>query len=381
MLSGADVPFNRVPFFARTRIVGEVWAQSATYRFVSRGCRPLETVWLTRLTRSGNPWGMNEPLLQLRRRTFGASLATMKLPFRRCYYPEDACNCEAIRAHSVQNARMLELLQEEGHVITPKLDVSLHGGPRTSFERVGRNQATTFHGLCAEHDTAIFAPIENVAIDLDSEEHKFLLSYRAVIKEAHATSKAARDTQVGYQTGVESGLFPAESCAPGMLAVEHMSLAYMTHMHKVNYDAIYKSRRWDGLEHYVRDLGVPASLAVNSLLSTGHYSTHTDSLAYATLNVFPHNGTTMLVCSYLADHRRQFNRSFKRFIESGDPLRKLSYLVLKRCENFVLVPSLFAAFTTEQKEECLRFFERNIGGQEYEPENEGLIYLFAPVVS
>lgn len=73
---------------------------------------------------------------------------------------------------------------------------------------MGRNNATTFTGLCADHDADLFRPIDTNEIDLSSDEHLFLLSYRAVLKEAYMTRKSAIDTQLTYQRGIEGGLLP-----------------------------------------------------------------------------------------------------------------------------------------------------------------------------
>lgn len=319
---------------------------------------------------------MTDPLLQARKKTFGKAIGTLTSKFRRCYAPGDSCEGEPIRAHSVQNSGMLELLQRDGHVVAPRLEMAFATGPRVEFALLGRNQATTFHGLCGDHDRDIFSPIETQELDLQNPEHLFLLSYRAVLKETHATAKSAIDTQSGYVAGVENGLLPEEPCAPGFLAVQHMMLAHQTHMHKLRYDAAYVNSTWNVLGHNVRDLEAPPGLAVNALLSCGRFSNETDSLAYATLNVFPHSGTTFLVFSYLAAHRRHFNRSFARFIASGNVLEQISYLVLKRCENFVLSPAIYDQFSEQQRAECTRFYVRNIGEHEYEPENPRLIYLF-----
>lgn len=298
-----------------------------------------------------------------------------KTPFVRCYAPGDACEQDPIRAHSVQNASILELLQENGHVYAPKMQLS-YQEPRLEFGLIGRNLATTFHGLCNEHDTEIFRPIETSPLDLRSDEHLFLLSYRAVLKETHATAKSAVDTQAGYTAGVKEGIFPDEPCAPGMLAVEHMMLAYMTHMHKVSYDKIYTSKSFDQLSHFTFDLGSGPTIAANALLSTERYSQETDSLAYATLNVLPHSGTTHMVVSCLKPHEKDLRKTFLKFFKSANLRECVSYLVLKRCENFVLRPSVFNGLSDEKKEECQRFFYRNMGPMSYEPRDRSLVNIF-----
>jgi hypothetical protein len=321
---------------------------------------------------------MTDKLMQTRRKTFGKFVDTLNTPYRRCYAPSNNCESEPIRAHSVQNAVVLEALQSNGHVIAPKLKVSFERGPHVEFAKLGRNQATTFHGLCSAHDREIFGPIETQPIDPSNTEHLFLLSYRAVLREAHATAKSAINVQSGYVAGVEAGLFPAEPSVPGLAAVEYMALAHQVHMHKLVYDLMFLTGSWNSLAHHVRDLNVPPSIAVNSLLSCKRFSPETDSMAYATLNVFPHRETTMLAFSYRNEHRHQFSKSFGRFLSSGGILEQVSYLVLKRCENFVLSPAHFEKMDDHQRAECLRFYERNMGDNSYEPEDPWLINLFVP---
>lgn len=310
-----------------------------------------------------------------RRRTFGKVMRNFKEPFVRCYAPGDSCKREPIRAHSVQNASILGQLQEDGHVCAPQMKLAFEA-PRLEFGLLGRNLATTFHGLCNEHDTEIFRPIETSPLDLANEEHLFLLSYRATLKETHATAKSAVDTQAGYVAGVDEGLFPKEECAPGMLAVEHMALAYMTHMHKLRYDQIHVAKSFADLRHFVFDLESDPTMAVCALLSTGKYCDETDSLAYATFNLFPYQGTTYLVVSCLQPHEAALRRTFLKFLRSGDIRECASYIVLKRCENFVLKPSAFDSLTDEQKDECQRFYYRNMGPMSYEPRDRSLVNVF-----
>lgn len=70
------------------------------------------------------------------------------------------CEAQAIRSHSVQNSRVLDLLVRDGHVKALGKRIDKMTGPVIQFEDVGRNEATTFTGFCAEHDAKIFAAIE-----------------------------------------------------------------------------------------------------------------------------------------------------------------------------------------------------------------------------
>src|SRR4051812_46661660 len=65
--------------------------------------------------------------------------------FGKCLEPSMACTSEAIRAHSIQNARVIDLLETNGHVIAFRPHFSADG-PTIDFESVGRNRASTFTG-------------------------------------------------------------------------------------------------------------------------------------------------------------------------------------------------------------------------------------------
>ncbi|MBL8261353.1 MAG: hypothetical protein JNM58_02925 [Xanthomonadaceae bacterium] len=259
----------------------------------------------------------------------------------------------------------------------PRLHLTFSSAPQLSFQRVGRNHATTFHGMCNAHDTEYFSPVETADIDHSNENHLFLLSYRAVLKEVHATAKTAIDTQSAYRAGVERGLYPGDvPSAPGMLAVEHMMLAYMTHMHKLTYDAALVSQNWGVLRHTVLDVGAPPSLVANSLFSTGGWSEETDSITYATLNVYPSQGNTWAVLSYLAEHESAALAFLQPVIGAESLPSALSKLVLKKCENFALKPSLYESFPAEKRRVCEEYFVRNMGGEEFEPHDTSMLSLF-----
>jgi hypothetical protein len=98
----------------------------------------------------------------------------------------------------VQNARILDSLEVDGHLIALEVNIDAQSGPQLTFERVGRNRATTFTGLCAEHDSALFAPIDTAPPDLESPQHRFLFAYRAALYESHATLAVAQQMQVAH---------------------------------------------------------------------------------------------------------------------------------------------------------------------------------------
>jgi hypothetical protein len=66
-----------------------------------------------------------------------------KLKYERCLEPSMTCQEKPIRAHSIQNSRVLDLIQGKGHVIMPRVKLWRHKAPTVEFEKVGRNDAST----------------------------------------------------------------------------------------------------------------------------------------------------------------------------------------------------------------------------------------------
>jgi hypothetical protein len=94
----------------------------------------------------------------------GRFFKTHQARFGKCLAPGLACENTAIRAHSIQNAQVIDLLQTNGHVIALRPNFSA-AGPEIDFESVGRSYASTFTGLCEEHDARLFEPIDTKPLD------------------------------------------------------------------------------------------------------------------------------------------------------------------------------------------------------------------------
>lgn len=326
---------------------------------------------------------MSDKNTKARKELFSRGVKQLASAYNLCLWPGENCKSQAIRAHSVQNNGVLDSLCHNGHVIMPKLKVSFSKPPEFRFCEVGRNKATTFTGLCSDHDRELFRPIEINAIDIKNTNHLFLLSYRAVLKEAHASRKSAFDIQSNYILGTEKGLFPKdEPSAPGMLAVDQMMAAYLIEETKIEYEKAFLTKDWSCVGHDVLEIDASPSIAVNAMFSTDLWSEVYDGPAFAILNIFPSNGKTAVVFSYLKQNRAQIHDAFITILNSNGRYREyeLSKLILRKCENFVISPHLFNQFGKKQKDAIANYYERNIAGHSYDVEDHCL-FLFAPILA
>lgn len=284
--------------------------------------------------------------------------------FAKCWWPEQPCANSAIRAHSVQNAVALDLLSEEGHVIAPVLRLGLETGPDISLERVGRNRATTFLGLCASHDEQLFAPIEKSALNFGNPTHRFLLAYRAVYYETHAAATAAVVVQSGYRRSTELGISPRDEPSPaGMAAVERMVAAYETWKYKSVLDEAYLARRFDALEHDLITLRVSRPTLAASVLFSVDDVVRGDDIVRVCLTVIPVEPTlTYALFSYLPDDAGLARASLSRVLQSDGAYQQyeLSRRLLNHAQNFVLAPSFVGTWPAARLEAITTLFKRTL---------------------
>ncbi|MDP9474289.1 MAG: hypothetical protein M3R38_01050 [Actinomycetota bacterium] len=278
--------------------------------------------------------------------------------FGRCLWPgQSNCPAPVIKAHSIQRRGTLESLAEDGHVVMPDLTFKGDDPPEVRFAEVGLKVASTFTGLCSYHDNKLFEPIDDAPLDFGDREQMFLLAYRSVLKEAHASTRAANRVQGTYDKAVRLGLSDPEEVTPEMLiATDRIAAAYDRYLFKLRYDEAYLNGHFGTVEHAVLDLDAPVpSLAASTIFSMRRVG---KDEAFVVLNTFPYNGHHVLVLSYFGEHgsfveplTSQIKTTFGR-----GRLKAASRLVVERCENFALRPSLYRSFTQAQRAAILNFF-------------------------
>lgn len=265
--------------------------------------------------------------------------------YSRCLDPTLTCAEKPIRAHSIQNARVIDLLEKDGHVIAPKLELD-GNQPRIRFQRVGRNIASTFPGFCQRHDAELFRTLDNTVFDRNNLEQIFQLAYRSVTKELHATMQAGVQIQSAYLWRVQNNLDPKDSPSEaGILAVEKLNIAFETWEYRNQFfDTPAISCDWKMVEHDVFELKDQSpSIAVSSLFSFAGIE-RDGELVRCVLNIFPVNdATTQVVFSYAPPDASMARQMLDRILSSSGEYQKyeISKLIISRIENFLISPNVF----------------------------------------
>jgi len=279
--------------------------------------------------------------------------------FGRCIAPGVECPSEPIRAHSVQREGPLRRVSADGHVIMLRQRIDLDRGPTYDFAPVGVNKATVFTGLCREHDQRLFTAIDRQPLNRADAEQLFLYAYRAVLRETHVSIESAAKLQAVYQEKCRLGLTdPNVPTSADMFAVDRMVRAYETWLYKEMCDEALVARRYDDLVYDCIDLGeTPPCIAVSSLFSIDEVQVGDDVARVALTVLDGEDDHAYGLLAYLRRDSTQAREWLEPLLRNTLKSQRylLSRLILERCDNIVISPTVFATWSP-QKREIIRDF-------------------------
>lgn len=295
----------------------------------------------------------------------------------RCHEPMEKCDGTAIRAHSIPSGTVLSRLARDGHVVMPQMKLKVPPPAEVEFRHISINNATTFTGLCAQHDNDMFRPIDDKLPDLADPSHLFLLAYRAVLREYHVVLQNALQCQSTYLKRVEVGLSPGtEPCKFGMLATAHLCNAFSCYEYKRYFDRAYLAADWSQLQHRIVVLRNQApTIAVSSMFSLDNVDA--PELPRATLSVFPAQSDVAVVFSAIRSDSPFVDTYLERLLANDSYFQRylISKTILQHCDNFVIDPRYFDSMPRDRKEAISRFFTDTILENAPTSDDERL-YLF-----
>lgn len=303
---------------------------------------------------------------------------TMKLRFNKCLNLTMNCPNEAIRAHSVQNATALGFIEEGGHVSELKMKI-VDDAPACTFTCVGRNQASTFMGLCNDHDTELFLPIDTKPLDLRDPEQLFLIAYRSVTRELHVVMESAIRMQTTLEEQIKLGKVPANESSPVMMAATGaLYKSWLVYRYRVQcFDQELIKGRYKNVLHSIFTIkGRVPVLAASSFFPVAD-DPMKKNMPRVSLNLIPIAADeTAVIFSYAKSQSGVARRRIANVIlKSGDEkLLALSTLILDTMENFFLRPSHVASWSEDKRKLIEASFVSTIDGHYLEPKPEFMLF-------
>lgn len=277
----------------------------------------------------------------------------MKVRLEKCLEPTLSCTEPAIDAHSVQNATSLGLIAEQNHVCELRMRVR-DGRPQCAFEKVGRNQASTFPGFCGHHDTEVFKPIDTKPLSLEDDEQLFLIAYRSVTRELHTVMEAAMRLQTTLERQIAAGVVSKDAPSPTMLqATGHMMKAWGVWKHRLEfYDGPFVKGQFDDVFHSTFTIEDRKPILASSSFFSIDDNIWGKRFSAVTLNVIPTTTTqSIVIVSYPKEQSGKARRCVAPiFLKSGEErLYALSHMLVDRAENFFVSPSHVDGWAAEKR--------------------------------
>ncbi|HSL03355.1 MAG TPA: hypothetical protein VK901_07440 [Nitrospiraceae bacterium] len=318
---------------------------------------------------------MDDPYKEMRSHFFESQGKSL----RKCLVPSMQCPKLAIRAHTVQNARTLELIAQNGHVIGFQGRIDEREGPVIELKTIGRNNASTFTGLCAKHDRELFKRIDTEAIDVGDVGQLYLLAYRPILRELHSTMDGAIKIQAGYEKRVSLGLdLEAEPSPAGIIAVEHMAKSWLVYRYKCEYDRIMIEEEYDKVIHHTRILrDRTPTIAASSFFSINEPPSLED-IEGISLNVLPLDvASTLIVVSCAPKDAASVEKKLNGLFDIDDEefTFRLSKLILGYSETPVLAPKFFGTWSRGKTKAVEQFFRDTLFG-DYADSSDKRLNLF-----
>jgi hypothetical protein len=275
---------------------------------------------------------------------------------RACYFI--GCDKPTIRAHSISNKRLLLKLSKDGHVMHFNRDSSEWG----SLVQTGRGAATTFQGMCGDHDK-IFHPIDNEDYEVGNKQQEYLFAMRAAAKEfntrnamVHATHARVADNSQQEFPLSPAGLAMMDMFQPGFdLGLEDQKIT------RGVFVDTFTTSKYNVIDTAVIEVTEELPMAVSSTfnletdydgilindLSPAGYSQRMKPCFFT---VFPQGGKTYALISYLHRDRKAYG-SLKNLNSLSETERKviISNILTAYTENFTAEPDYWASLSDDTK--------------------------------
>lgn len=232
-----------------------------------------------------------------------------------CIYPNtENCSGKIVRAHAIQNNRILNKLAVNGMLKT------MDGESHMMFQDAdtkGRKVATTFKGFCSYHDKVTFQPIEDFEFK-ESAEQLFLYTYRTLAWSYHKKIEQVNHILLNMESLQNSGFHPSGDF------LLHNTMHLLGHFENETtlkrFNGYIQDNDYESVSSYVWTIPYEIRFAVSSMLTIEHDVNGNminniksfQPLKSIYLNIFPGNKKSYLIWTWESKHviLEQFVKQF-----------------------------------------------------------------------
>ncbi|WP_148359061.1 hypothetical protein [Peribacillus simplex] len=307
----------------------------------------------------------------------GINLLRKESLWKECFVNNSDCSAGIIKAHSIQNNRILKQISRDGVIITLKHSIT-PSQIEIKAENVGRGIASTFRGFCGFHDGRIFKATDLFEYTLDNLEQEFLFAYKTFAKTYNDKASAMNFLKQTCSLGAEGDAgklnrYFTDSFSKSFL-IQNSFRAYLRYkkivdqydLHRKSLNRKLKEKSYDGIVSDVIVLPARHLIAVSSTFCLADYYKRNrydkeEGLKPLMLTIFPQGNETVIIMSYFRRHKRFYSFIKDEIVSKTIEEQKLilSNLILMYVENFMISPVMWESFSNKKRKEIESFYKQH----------------------
>ena len=287
-----------------------------------------------------------------------------------CLCPrKNECSGKIIKAHSIQNNRILKKIAYKGVVNQIKGENLIF---KQDGSEVGRKIATTFSGFCNYHDNELFKPIELKNYDPNNKEQEFFFAYRALAMELNL-KKIAENR---YKKMAE--VFGQNQFFTNILHGTKLTINELTERNDLFHEAIL-NKNFELISTKTIELDKEYLIAVSSIFAIEYdfkgniindfselVKNNNNKMKIIFLTIFPQENKTFVLLSYLKENASTFEFLDEQLlkIDKTTIIKRLNLLIANYCENVVYSPKNWQKINKNEKQELIKTFSKELNFNE-----------------
>lgn len=279
---------------------------------------------------------------------------------RKCSYPE--CNAKSIkRSHTISKSASLKTIAEDSFVLTPHFS---YKKGEMQMLRVGIGEATTFPGLCIEHEK-LYESFENRGYFENTSEINLQI-FRSILREKFRFETELSGLKKSLQTMDEfiaNELRKRVTCRHGEIVSEKIKEISTNFPQKESLKDLIKGQNesldeineffYKGFESKVTSKAVHIDLVIPVCLSGMTTQEHNGKEFVIIIGVIPDSKGTLITVSY----SKKATFSDKKFdFLSEHPLATIKFIedfMVRNSDQWFIKPSVWDSINPESQQKIL----------------------------
>lgn len=301
---------------------------------------------------------------------------------KKCLHPnQNECDGKIIKAHAIQNNRILNEIAENGMLITLDKTSQMFQSPDIK----GRGIATTFTGFCSHHDKILFQDIEDKEF-VKTQKQIFLLTYRTMAWHYHKKQEQANATCIQFKKMFEQGYDLAKSDDfIEWLAALKLGLKD-NEKEKQQFDDALLDEKYGVVSSWIWEIPYEVNIAVSMMTELEHdicgdqiNDLEKDvDVKKIYLNIFPVNGKSFCIWSWLKTSNDAYENFIKQFAELTilDRENFFNNNLPRWTDSIVISPRLWDKWGSKIQEALISHVNFDVLYRQFEKEDNNYVYTY-----